>query len=471
MKKVLAVLPLLMVTACAVTHHTVTVGELTLPARPRAGKHFKVRYNIDRSILASKKDLQITLYYTINNKVYAVPVISFGKGKRVKARLILPDSAQGFALRALKKYYIVDNRNGYFSPVYGPSGKPVAGALAGVSLFYNDIGDNDIGSSLLARPADEDKALKWMRAEFKSHPEVKHKWLSTYLNTLLTAEKDSAYREINASLQQLLSSDSVQAGDYATAYYLYLTMNEWDKAQSAMTTGARKFPESSMAMQLAKSRVYSLHSSADSMIIHYQQFKQRFPTTDVQSISAGIQDRMLGRIANLYADSGDYQKFMDFVSQTGNPLGEASSCWFIANDLIRVNKNIPFADSLLKRSLELVKQTMNHPEQWKKSCQTDENWEYEMNQTYAEYADDYASLLNKEGKIRDAVVYQKQAVDYLNGEGLGANEHYIQYLTEEKDYKLAQKELEDFIINGRTTDKMNAYLKPLYIQLNHSGKG
>jgi hypothetical protein len=174
-----------MVTACAVTHHTVTVGELTLPARPRAGKHFKVRYNIDRSILASKKDLQITLYYTINNKVYAVPVISFGKGKRAKARLILPDSAQAFALRALKKYNIVDNKNGYFSPVYGPSGKPVAGALAGVSLFYNDIGNDHIGSSLLARPADEDKALKWMRAEFKSHPEVKHKWLSTYLNNFV----------------------------------------------------------------------------------------------------------------------------------------------------------------------------------------------------------------------------------------------------------------------------------------------
>jgi thiol-disulfide isomerase/thioredoxin len=288
---------------------------------------------------------------------------------------------------------------------------------------------------------------------------------------LLTAEKDSAYREINTSLEQLLSSDGVQADDYATAYHLYLKMNEWDKAESAMTTGARKFPESSMAMQLAKSRFYSVHSSADSMIIHYQQFKRRFRTTDVQSISAGIQDRMLGTIANLYADSGDYQKFMTFISQTGNPLGEAGSCWFIANDLIRLNKNIPFANSLLKRSLELVKQTMNHPEQWKKSYQTNQDWEYEMKQTYAEYADDYASLLNKEGKIKNAVAYQKQAVDYLNGEGLGANEHYIQYLTEEKDYKLAQKELEDFIINGRTTDKMNAYLKPLYIQLNHSGKG
>lgn len=233
MKKVLSVVSLLFITACSLNHHTVTVGVLTLPARPRTGRHFKVRYHIDSSILANKKDLQITLYYTVNNKIYAEPVISSGKGNRVKARLILPDSAQAFALRALKKYYIVDNKNGYISPVYEPSGRPVAGALAGVSLFHNDIGDDDIGSSLLARPADEDTALKLMRTEFKSHPKIIHKWLSAYLNTLLTIEKDSAYHEINSALEQLLSSDSAQAGDYATAYHLYLKMNEWDNTLSA----------------------------------------------------------------------------------------------------------------------------------------------------------------------------------------------------------------------------------------------
>ncbi|TAN14448.1 MAG: TlpA family protein disulfide reductase [Chitinophagaceae bacterium] len=59
----------------------------------------------------------------------------------------------------------------------------------------------------------------------------------------------------------------------------------------------------------------------------------------------------------------------------------------------------------------------------------------------------------------------------MNGEWSGVDEHYIQCLMEDSDYKTAQKELEKFIINGQATDKMNSYLKPLYIRLTDSDKG
>lgn len=51
------------------------------------------------------------------------------------------------------------------------------------------------------------------------------------------------------------------------------------------------------------------------------------------------------------------------------------------------------------------------------------------------------------------------------------NERYIKYLIEAKDYKNAQKQLENFTVRGETTAKLDAYLKPLFTRLNHTEKG
>src|SRR5690242_12177476 len=98
MKKIFLLPLLFLIVACSLSHHTVTIGVLTLPARPRVNKRIKIRYDVDSIVLANKNNLQITLYYVVKGKIYAVPVALSHTRKRVKASFTLPDSAQAFAL-------------------------------------------------------------------------------------------------------------------------------------------------------------------------------------------------------------------------------------------------------------------------------------------------------------------------------------------------------------------------------------
>ncbi|MGH2645598.1 MAG: TlpA family protein disulfide reductase, partial [Chitinophagaceae bacterium] len=270
----------------------------------------------------------------------------------------------------------------------------------------------------------------------------------------------------------MLSSGHTQPGDYSIAYDLYSQMGMWDKANAMMMAGSHRFPNGLMAMQVALSRFGSLRMvSIDSLIAGYFRFKQRFPNAFMQSASTKIQDEMLSTIASQYIDSGDYKKFMFFASQIKDPIEQANEYYFQARELMTSNKGLPFADSILKMSLNIVLQSIDNPGRDKHSYQTNSDWAKEMQKTYAQYADFYAMLLNKEGKMKEAVDYEKKAVNYLDDESPILNEHYVQYLLDAKDYKVAQERLESFFINGSSTDKMNTDLKPLYIRLNHSEKG
>lgn len=328
---------LFLMTACSQFPNTTTVGVLTLPAAPHTGERMSLQYNIGSSKIADEEDLQAILYYTVKEKIYAEPVALSDTGNPMKFSITIPDSAQAFALKFQAQHSVVNEKNRYVFPVYDHAGKRVAGALSGMSLFYNDV-----GSSILDRDSDKDTVLKLMRADFGAHPEIKRDWMDLYLNTLLTTRQASGYKEIQTALQQMLSSESIKQGDYFTSYNLYIQMGMWDKADSMMTIGSQKFPNGSMAMQTALSRFYSLRSVAiDSLITHYQKFKHRFPATDMQSTAARIQDRMLGTIAVQYSDSGDYQKFLTFISQIKDPLRKARAYNYLSTELTKVNKNLP----------------------------------------------------------------------------------------------------------------------------------
>lgn len=402
MKKHHLCLILFLISACAGKQDLVTIGALTLPARPQAGEQIALRYQLDSSTINDKQAIQVSLYYTVKDDIYVKTLPSSDSGSVVAVLFALPDSAQAFALKFQNRYDIANEKYNYIFPVYGHNNKPLAGAHAGMSLFYLDIGSN-----LLNRPADKDSALKLMLKDFVGHPEIQHHWMRTYLNTLWDAKGKQVHNEILKKLQQLLSSDSVLSGDYATAYALYIKMDMWHQADSVMNAGLRRFPKGEMAMQAAASHLAFLQS-VDSMVGYYQRFKQTFPTGDSLSTSARIQDKMLRNIAFRYNDLGDEKKYLVYMSRVKDPLQKARDYIFLAANLAKNNSNPSLADSIFKIALKLIQTSMNNPGQAKPSYQADKDWKEDIQKMYAPFADQYATLLSKEGKLKDAVAYRNK---------------------------------------------------------------
>lgn len=451
--------------SCGSIHKDTTLGALTLPSMPRVGKQMLIRYRLDSNLTSDNKDIHISLYYAVKDNIYAKSLQPSDTGTVMTALFTLPDSAQAFALKFKNHHSVINGRHHYIFPVYDRDGKPVAGSGAGMSLFYLNE-----GSDLLGLATDQDSALKLMQGDFTAHPEIKRTWMLTYLSTLLAVKKNSAYSQVQAELQQLLSDD-VREGDYATAYALYLQMDSWNQADSVMRVGVQQFPKGDMAMQAALSHLYSLRYSVDSMTRYYRHFKEAFPAANNKSASSRIRNRMLGVIATWYSDQGFYQQYRTFLSQITDPVIRAESYNFLAAELKRNHSHMLFADSIFKVALELVEREMRKPGPEKPAYQTVDDWREDMRNRYIRFANGYALWLSKEGRSKEAVAYQQKVVMYSGEKNPYLNERYIQYLLDAKDYQTAQKKLEAFIIRGETTAKSDQYLKPLYIRFNHTEAG
>lgn len=460
----LPILGLLFIAACSQTGKLITVGPLTLPALPQAEEQIKIQYRTDSSMLAGKKVEDLTLYYTVKDEIYAQAISFADSGKVLTAAFTLPDSAQAFALKFEGDQVDIHDNKGYVFPVYD-NGKPIPGALAGTSLFYRGQ-----GSSLLGLKVNSDTALTLIKKDMTTHPSIKRYWTDIYLHTLLRVKQDSAYPEIQNELRQMLSSDSVKKGAYYTAYTLYSSMKMKDQADSVKAIGLKKFPDGMMTL-MDGVQTFNQQKTVDSMVAIYNKFKSRLAPAAPHSLSARILSFMVSRLARLYGSQGDRENFMKYAAEVKDPIQQANLYNAVAWPLAESGKKLGFADSISKMSLQLVQQSIAAPGAEKPHSVTEADWKQRMQQNYATFADTYALILYKEGKVKDALAYQKKAVDYSEGKSTDLNERYVKYLIETGDYADAQKQLEKFYTEGHASEKMQDYLKEAYVKVNHSAEG
>lgn len=459
-------LPLLIFAACS-QPGTLTQGPLTLSdAKPQQGDHIKITYQADSSELAGLQNVTATLYYFVKTKPYAEAVPLSDSNNVLKGSFQLPDSAQSFALKFSAEDQTDKNKGkGYIFPVYDKSGDPLPGALAGESYFYSGI-----GPYLLGTEQNPDTALALLQKANATQPDNKKEWRRTYLNALITVKKDSAYPEVQKQVTQILSYSSLKEEDYTLAFSLYRRMKMMDKSDSLKNIIVQKYPKGNLAQQELMHRFFR-QKEPDSMIVFYNKFKQEFPDTDPESYAARNKSYMASRIASVYASQKDYDQFKQYASQISNKSSLASLYNNTAWQLAQKGKDLSFADSISKMSLNLLQQEIADPEENKPGYFTKEKWKKNLQASYGNYADTYAMILAKQGKMKDALKYQQKAVQLSKIHEPEINERYAKYLIKTGDYATAQNELEKFITEGKGTAKMEDYLRTAYTKQNGSAKG
>lgn len=459
--------PVLLLAACHPATKSTTIGPLTLSSdRPHQGDKLSVRYQADSGTLAGKEQLQGTLYYAVDNKIYAQELPLSDSGKAWTGTLSLPDSAQAFALKFAADDETDNNGDSaYIFLVYGASGKPIAGALAAESNFYNGLGSN-----LLNVKANPDTALILLKKDIAEHPALMTDWQGTYLSTLLVVKKDSAYPEIQKQLKEMLAGDSLSEAKYNMAVNLYRRMKMTATADSLNGVIKAKYPQGT-AVQNDLARTFGNQKNVDSMVLLYNDFKAKFPAGVPGSLTENIESFMLSRIANAYAAKQQYDKVMQYASQSSSTSMAANLYNSIAWDLAGKGKDLSFADSLSKASLDALQQQMDHPETGKPDFYTLRDWKKNLGYSYGNDADTYAMILFKEGEKEEALAYQKKAVDLTEGKNAELNERYVQYLAENGDYASALQQATAFMSAGHSTAKMTDYLKTAYVKQKGSDAG
>ncbi len=409
-----------------------------------AGKPVNIKYNG-----TDKDDVEALYYYMVNNKIYPIDINITNQ----KASFTVPDSAQAVAFSfRVNKQLENNDKKGYLFPVH-KDGKAVTGNKAALANYVLSYG------SMLGIAIDKEQLVKDIEADLAQHPELKKDWNETYLFYLYKIDKKKGEKLVNKYLEDLSHKESLNEKDYASLAKFYAIIRDRKKSDSINDILATKYPNSNAAVYKQYKDFLAIKDLNDKETV-FSEFKKNYPKN-----SYG--DYMARRLAQTFYEKGDLKKFHDYADKILNKGITSSLFNTIAWPLAEKGKDLDFAAKISKESLDLLKSEKNDlsdkPDYYSKNQYKDV-----LTNSYNMYADTYALILFKQGKVEEALKYQEEAVG--DGNNSDINERYIKLLITNKNYKKAEEKAEEFIRNGTATEKTKDYYKTAFLKNNPDQK-
>src|SRR5690606_34219766 len=171
---------------------------------------------------------------------------------------------------------------------------------------------------------------------------------------------------------------------------------------------------------------------------------EAFSTKAKSKNDINLKDYMAETIAYKFLQNNDKESFLKYSAQ----ISDKSSLGMLYNnkawDLVLKNEDLDFASNISNKSLELVKASEKSP------FVTESQHKKKTESTYFMFADTYAYILFKQGKMEEAIKYQ-EPVAYSIKKGKGDNgviERYVEFLIVNKQYQDVETKAADFIKDG-----------------------
>lgn len=166
------------------------------------------------------------------------------------------------------------------------------------------------------------------------------------------------------------------------------------------------------------------------------------------------------------AKAKDFEKIQKYIATIKSPSSKASIynnlAWELAGGGLEGEAaDIDFAEKISKQSLEWTKEAMESSDS-KPNYLTARQWKKSSKFSYGMYSDTYALTAFKTGKTKDAVTYQKIAIESYNYKDADMNYRYGVYLEKEKGPKEAMAHMEKMISSGHANSAMKKDFERLY---------
>ncbi len=437
---------------------TSTPSFVVSPAVPKAGEKISLSYNALGTPLEKQGKVEAILYLFNAKGIFTavdVPLSSNGK-TTWGGSVTLPDTISLAALKfnsvSSSGEVLVDNNSeaGYFVELAGePKGSHYAKAVA-----YNSTG------VYFGLKADKAKALTELEKEYAANPAAKATSAYLYYQLLTANKKTAAADAAKKAVIDLAASPSATESEVTTAYSLKAT----DKASSDSLINLIKvrFPRGTRAA-MAIYTDFSKEKELDKKLALYEKAKASIDKNPYETT-------MISAIAQAYVAKGDFAGYRNITAQVKDrsslPSIENSVAWPLAEK----GENLDFAASISKESIDILNAAKANPLPAQRSYSLSERQRMNATTT-AMYADTYALLLYKQGRLPEALAFQEQAVKDRGNASADVNERYALYLQKNGKEKQAQSVIETAIKAGKSTAAMKTELKELYEKQKGSSTG
>jgi thiol-disulfide isomerase/thioredoxin len=355
-----------------------------------------------------------------------------------------------------------DNKGKGYGLKMKKDGKAVPGAYAHKALAYYTMG------RFSNAKRDKAKAIDLMLKEFKQNPSSRmERAYVTALATLARTEKhDAAMAEVNAIRSELLKMKKDEE-KWMTAYYISKNLKETEKTDEIAAMIRKKYPKGAMYSNDLVSQFYDAESLEEKIETLAKYQKNCSKDENYQQ----NQDNFARTIARKYGTQGDYanmEKYAAMVSDKRYIAGIYNSvAWPLTGESLEGEaKDIEKAMKISAKSVALMDEVLQNPEEGKPKHYTLDYWKKSLNFSKGMYADTYALTLYKNGQYEDALKYQTLACEADKFNDGAMNRRYGAFLEKVKGPKIAEAWLEKMIRKGAANSQMKEQHRKLFLANN-----
>jgi peroxiredoxin len=433
------------------------------PAAPKAGDMVRLEFDLSKSKLRAAREIEIVVLEFANGKASMAEVARLRTGDKMVGIFTLNAKAQA-AVASLRAQETWDNNGGegYFVTIHDPAtSKPSAESMAAAAALYRDYG------ALLELNRTPSVAWGLLQQAVGAQPDLKRKYANTYVGTLLATKTGDEGKQAAMAFYADIEADPKAAESELNAAVRYYERNgEADRAKTLKERVRSAFPQGSFVKTEKRKNIFneSNLAKAEEMLATYI---GQHPAEDEAEQNAINSIR--GNLASKWADQGNWEKFRAISAQL--PDNERASAYNnLAWELAEKGEEQENARIFAATATEWARREMTAPSTPRDPLDTPLEWAENHRQTFAQYADTYAFVLDKSGDARGAADIQAEVVAITKGRQSEMNERYTAFLERAADPRLRQ-ELERFVVEGHATAKMKEQFKKIYLAEDRSEAG
>lgn len=339
---------------------------------------------------------------------------------------------------------------------------PVVGAYATKALMvsqYAWLTDIDGGT---------EKAVKLFKKEFELHPTSKENALyqKHYASYGINAKDEEITSQAKAKMEAIMEESKPSEEAISYAYNVSRSLKLKDQYNAIQEQYLNAYPKSKFAATQTYYKIRRMKDIGD-VLTAYDSFKNNF--SHLESFAGYNNDIMslLARLYNKKEDHENYNKYLGMIDDKVIKAGSLNSkAWIMSGESLDGKAiNPEEGQALSMQSLKLIKEEMQVMAS-KPKMVTNRQYQRNLNNSYAMYADTYALLAYKNNQPKEALKYQQIACDnddFTDGE---MAERYSVFYKMVHGEKATEHFIADMIAEGKATDKMKEEHKKLYLKNN-----
>ncbi len=434
------------------------------PQFPKAGQTVNFKYNAQLSPLIDEKNVDVAIYLFTKKGVSVIEPKTVKAGKLYSGSFKVDSTASVIAFGfSSDKEKDANGGKGYIVPVYNAGNKPVKEYFIAASSLQSGYGEYLFGMENSTATA-----FATLEEGLKIYPGAKYEpaYFGTYIRMLNSAKKTEAKELVPQELEAFEKKGNLTEEGYNLLIQWYSRDKRKEKADSLTAAMKAAFPNGTWKKNEAIMAFNKEKDLAKKLELYNAYISKYPPTTD----NMPLLNNFKSQLANAYAKAKDYKSFYEWSKQSDKET--------MASDFNNVSWNMAEKDEDLQEAKKMswvatsyIKNEIEKPTAKKPDSYTKKQWNGQLKNSYAMYADTYAFILYKLGEYKEGLQYAKDAAGNSNNKNAEYNERYAMLLEKAVPATEAQKIIEQFVKDGAASSKTKEILKALYVKQKNSEDG